>query len=344
MHHKMILTGDINLLGVDDPTVPFARIAADLQAADVVFSNLECCFYEPGSERSVEDEGFYASLRAAEALTIAGVQAVGNANNVNYGAPAIRSSIDRLDALGIPHTGTGVNREAAAEPVVLDRDGIRYGFLQRTSVFWTHGHEARDDYPGVATLKAHTAYRPRMEELRMLTRPGMAPEIVTWADPAALDRFKADIAALRKRADFVVASHHWGLDRDVLAYQREIAHAAIESGADLVMGHGPHVPLGIGCHQGKPIFYGVGSFSFETGHRAMRHPDWIGLMVRLSLEDGKPTRTAFSFVRHNEKNETIPRPVSAETHELEILSRASAALGATLTPDGDEIVVTPAKS
>jgi poly-gamma-glutamate synthesis protein (capsule biosynthesis protein) len=341
MHHSMILTGDINLLGVDDPTIPFTQIAAELQAADIVFSNQECCFYEPGSERSVEDEGFYAPLRAAEALTFAGVHAVGNANNVNYGAPAIRSSLDRLDTLGIPHTGAGVDRAAAAAPVILERDGIRYGFLQRTSVFWTHGHEAKDDYPGVATLKAHTAYRPRMEELRNLTRPGMAPEIVTWADRAALDRFRADIAALRQRADFVVASNHWGLDRDVMAYQQEIARAAIESGADLVMGHGPHVPLGIGSHQGKPIFYGLGSFSFETGHRAMRHPDWVGLMVRLSLENGTPTRTAFSFVRHNEKNETIPRPVAAEGQELEILTNASAALGATLTPDGDEIVVTP---
>lgn len=341
MHHEMILTGDINLLGVIDPTVPFTQIAAELKKADIVFSNLECCFYEPETERSVEDEGFYAPLRAAEALGIAGVHAVGNANNVNYGAPAIRASLRRLGALGIPHTGAGVNREAATEPVILERDGIRYGFLQRTSVFWTHGHEATDDYPGVATLKAHTAYRPRMEELRMLTRPGMAPEIVTWADPAALERFRADIAALRQRADFVVASNHWGLDRDVLAYQREIAHAAIESGADVVMGHGPHVPLGIGSHRGKPIFYGLGSFSFETGHRARQHPDWVGLMVRLSLEDANPIRIGFSFVRHNDKNETITRPVAAEAHELEILSNASAPLGATLTADGDEVVVTP---
>lgn len=341
MQHKMILTGDINLLGVDDPTIPFTRVAEEMNAADVVFSNLECCFYEPGTERSVDDEGFYASLESAEALKIAGVQAIGNANNVNYGAPAIRSSLDRLDALGLPHTGTGINREAAAEPVILERDGIRYGFLQRTSVYWSHGHEAKDDYPGVATVKAHTAFRPRIEELRMLTRPGMAPEVVTWADPEALSRFRDDVASLRRRADFVVASNHWGLDRDVLAYQKEIANAAIDAGADLVMGHGPHVPLGVGFHKDKPIFYGLGSFSFETGHKAMKHPDWIGLMVRVALEDGKPTRTAFSFVRHNKKNETIPRPVSGESQELTLLTEASSALGAALTPDGDEIVVSP---
>lgn len=60
MRHTLILTGDINLLGVADPTIPFARMRERLHAADAVFANLECCFYEPENERSLEDEGFYA--------------------------------------------------------------------------------------------------------------------------------------------------------------------------------------------------------------------------------------------------------------------------------------------
>src|SRR5262249_3875812 len=125
MRHNLILTGDINLLGVTDPTIPFAHVRDRLHAADVVFANLEGCFYEPEGERSPEDEGFYAPLKAAEALTIAGVHAVGNANNVNYGAPAIRSSLARLDELGILHTGAGVNIVEARKPAILERDGVR---------------------------------------------------------------------------------------------------------------------------------------------------------------------------------------------------------------------------
>ena len=79
MRHNLILTGDINLLGVTDPAVPFALVRDRLRAADVVFANLECCFYESDGERSPEDEAFYASLKAAAALTVAGVHAVGNA-------------------------------------------------------------------------------------------------------------------------------------------------------------------------------------------------------------------------------------------------------------------------
>jgi poly-gamma-glutamate capsule biosynthesis protein CapA/YwtB (metallophosphatase superfamily) len=341
MRHNLICTGDINLLGVTEPTVPFAGVRDRLQAADVVFANLECCFYEPDGERSPEDEGFYAPLKAAEALSIAGVHAVGNANNVNYGAPAIRSSLKRLDELGILHTGAGVNLVEARKPVIVERNGVRFGFLQRTSVYWSHGHEATATYPGVATIKAHTAYRPQIEQLRTLTRPGMPPEIVTWTDPAALAQFDEDLAALRRRADVVIASHHWGLDHEVLAYQIEIAHAAIDAGADLVMGHGPHLPLGIEIYQDKPIFYGVGSFSFETGHRGRTHPDWIGLMLHLTVEDAALVRAACSFVRHNAQNETVLRPIAAEQPELDRLRRLSTRFSTVLAVEGDEVVVWP---
>ena len=70
--------------------------------------------------------------------------------------------------------------------------------------------------------------------------------------------------SLRSQADIVIASHHWGLDHEVLDYQVQIAHTAIDAGANLVMGHGPHMPLGIEMCQGKPIFYEIGSFSFEA--------------------------------------------------------------------------------
>ena len=84
-----------------------------LHAVDVVFTNLECCFYEPDGERSPEEEGFYAPLKAAEALTIAGVHAVGNANNVNYGAPAIRSSRALLSVSGSSASGPRAHRSKA---------------------------------------------------------------------------------------------------------------------------------------------------------------------------------------------------------------------------------------
>jgi hypothetical protein len=83
MSHTLMFTGDINLMNVTDPTVPFARVGETLRRADVLFGNLECCLYDPGSQRSLSDEGFWAKPAAGKALKLAGYHALGNANNVN---------------------------------------------------------------------------------------------------------------------------------------------------------------------------------------------------------------------------------------------------------------------
>src|SRR5262245_13664173 len=105
---QMILTGDVNLMNVTDPQTPFAHISGELRAADVVFSNLECCLIDTPPGHSVSNEGFFADPEVGgEALKLAGIAAVGVANNVHYGDANIKASIARLDRLGILHTGAG---------------------------------------------------------------------------------------------------------------------------------------------------------------------------------------------------------------------------------------------
>src|SRR5437870_4994538 len=116
MKRVLMLTGDVNLMNVTDPHVPFARDEDTLRRADVLFGNLECCFYEPAAGHALEREGFHAPLASAQALVIGGYHAIGNANNVNYGEEAIRSSLTRLDEIGIPYTGAGLNQAAARAP------------------------------------------------------------------------------------------------------------------------------------------------------------------------------------------------------------------------------------
>ena len=71
------------------------------------------------------------------------------------------------------------------------------------------------------------------------------------------------------------------------------------------------------------------------------HPDWVGLMLHVTVEDAALVRAAFSFVRHNAQNETVLRPVTAEQAELEQLRRLSTRFSAALEVDGDEVVVWP---
>jgi poly-gamma-glutamate capsule biosynthesis protein CapA/YwtB (metallophosphatase superfamily) len=337
---RLILTGDVNLMGVEDASVPFARVDADFKAADLVFSNLECCLYAPEGGHSVDHEGFFADPTIGGAvLTRAGIGVVGVANNVNYGEAAIQSSIATLDRLGIPFTGAGMNRAAARRPAIVTRNGTRFGFLQRSSVYWPTNHEAADNATGIAVIRAHTAYQVPMHKIRPdippMNRPGLPPVVVTWTDPVYLQWLREDIAALRSQVDVVVVSCHWGLGREVLAYMTEIAHAAIDAGADVVIGHGPHHFLPVEVYRGKPIFYGLGSFSFHTGHGGRKHGEWIGLMADVEWNGTDLSRVGFRFVRHNDRNETVVCILGDEMEAVAEISRASEAIGTRVSVASD---------
>src|SRR6476620_4428695 len=128
MRSTLILTGDVNLMGVEDPAVPFRRAAETLHAADAVFGNLECSLYEPPVPRRMMPdeisgyEGFYAPPASGKALVLGGFHCVGNANNQNYGPEPIMASNAVLDELGIPHTGSGANRAEARKPAIVKRN------------------------------------------------------------------------------------------------------------------------------------------------------------------------------------------------------------------------------
>ena len=337
---SLILVGDVNLMNVEDAGVPFAQVRETLAAADLVYANLECLLYEPPDGHAIEHEGFFADPEiAGDALQSAGIAAVGLANNVNYGAPAILGSLGRLDRLGIAHTGAGPDLAAARAPAIVERGGLRVGFLQRSSVYWPTNHEATARGCGIAVIRGHTAYQVPAHKTRPdippMNRPGVPPIVVTWADRDYLAAFAEDIAALRREADIVVASCHWGLGEEVLDYMTEIAHAAVDAGVDIVIGHGPHYSLPVEVYRGKPIFYGLGSFSFHTGHGGRRHGDWIGMLAQCDIARAAVTRARFRFVRHNERNETVLCPLTEESVTFGRLAERSARLGASLSADGD---------
>jgi poly-gamma-glutamate synthesis protein (capsule biosynthesis protein) len=338
---RMILAGDVNLMNVADPAATLALVRDEFDTADLVFANLECSLYRPLEAHSFEHEGFYADpVAAGEALHAAGFAAVGIANNVNYGAAAILASIARLDRLGIAHTGAGADRAAARAPAIVKRGGLTIGFLQRSSVYWPTNHEAGEETAGIAVIRGHTAYQvPTSGTHPPFNRPGVPPFIVTWADQAYLKWLADDIAALCGVADIAVASFHWGLDREVLDYMTEIGHAAIDAGADLVIGHGPHFALPVETYRSKPIFYGLGNFSFDTGHGGRRHGDWLGMMAKVIWDRGRIERVGFRFVRRDERNRTVLRPIADEAAAFDAIARASAAFGTRLATEGDEASV-----
>jgi poly-gamma-glutamate capsule biosynthesis protein CapA/YwtB (metallophosphatase superfamily) len=120
---------------------------------------------------------------------------------------------------------------------------------------------------------------------------------------------------------------------------REIAHTAIDAGADVVFGHGPHFSLPVESYRRKPIYYDLGSFSFHTGHGGVKHGDWVGMLAKVIFDGTEVKEAAFQFVRHNDVNETVLCPLKNEGKILDFVSISSKKLGTTLAPHGDEVAI-----
>ncbi|MBI4639769.1 MAG: CapA family protein, partial [Candidatus Tectomicrobia bacterium] len=96
-----------------------------------------------------------------------------------------------------------------------------------------------------------------------------SPRILTFADREDLEAMRRDIKRVKKSADVVVIGIHWGLHfvpGALAMYEMEIGHAAIDAGADLVLGHHQHILKGIEVYEGKVIFHGLGNFAFDLAH------------------------------------------------------------------------------
>ena len=194
---------------------------------------------------------------------------------------------------------------------------------------------------GIAVIRGHTAYQVPMHGGRPpANRPGLPPQIVTWADKQYLRWFADDIAALRAHADIVVASCHWGVGREVLHYMSEIGHAAIDAGADIVIGHGPHYALPVEIYRAQADL--LRARQLLVSHRA-----WRAAPRRLARHDGaRPVRPArgstecrsSSSATTNRTGRCCAAPAD-EAAAFDLIGRESASLGAELAAEGDQVAI-----
>lgn len=286
MEQTLLILGDTNIQNRDDPDSAFVHVRETLAACDLVFGHLEGPLAEPSIDAARPDiphkAGWrHSGARIGPALKKAGYLAVSCASNVAHPARAAVASIKALDAVGIEHCGVGETLAEARRPVILERNGVRIGFLSYTSVFWPSDHAAGPQSPGCATIRAHAAYQANHRALEM---PGAEPITRTYCDPEELAAMRDDVRTLRTQADLVILSCHWGVSSkdEPVDYQKEIAHAAIDAGADMVFGHHPHVVQGAEIYRGKPVFYSLGNFVFDWVVMMNRNLDGISLRCTLS--------------------------------------------------------------
>lgn len=212
---------------------PFEKVRGMLKG-DIVIGNLE----GPVSYRGYPLPKIYTfrfSPAALSAVKRAGFNVLNLANNhsLDYGRDALVDTIEYIRQEKMLSVGAGRSQEEAASPLLIKKKGVTLAFLA-FSVFPYEGIFYDENLPGVSLAGS--------------------PEEV-----------KRRVAETAEGADAVIVSFHWG--REFSDYpsrdQTELAHAAVDGGAALVLGHHPHVLQGVERYNDALILYSLGNFVFD---------------------------------------------------------------------------------
>ena len=256
---SLLATGDCGPVHGPSQGVPIESytelVRPTLATVDLRFGNCERQYSRRGtpSERAPHA---CQPPEMAQIFTDSGFDALTLANNhmFDFGADALLDTRALLLEKGIAVMGAGRNLEEARQPAVLERNGIKIGFLGYCSVI-PQGGEAGPDKAGIAPLRVKTYYEPRGAHAPV--------RVITHPDEEDMKMVLDDVTSLRREVDIVIVAFHWGViwaPRIISDYQVIAAHACIDAGADLIVGNHAHIPKAIEVYKGKAIFYSLSNF------------------------------------------------------------------------------------
>lgn len=329
-----LATGDVGM-NRENPDSIFDGVRDVLRTGDLVFGQLEPCLASVGSPACQCRLPMRGDPAGAGAIRRAGYQVMSFATNhcMDWGREAFYQTIQVLRQEEMQVIGVGRNLAEARQPVIVERDGMKIGFLGYNTIL-PQDYWATPDRPGCAPMRGLTVYQPIEHD-----QPGTPCRIFTFPHPDDLQNLLADVKALRPQVDVLALSIHWGIHfvPAVLAdYQRMVAHAAIDAGVDVVLGHHTHILKPIEVYKGKVIFYSMANFALDppqafaenldqqSQHQEIMklNPDWKKstkkmpedsyktILARLVLQNGGIKRVEFLPVQLDE--DSNPQVVGPE--------------------------------
>lgn len=309
---RITLAGDIMLGGTATGFMErhgygyaFGGVARELARGDVVFGNLEGPLTARG--QAVDKQFVFRTPpeEVAPALAAAGFDVLSLANNhiLDYGPEGLEDTLAALGDAGLRGVGAGADIGAARRPALIRAGGLDIGFLAYSNTF-PQSFWATTERPGTAF--GHEA------------------------------RVREDVTRLREQVDVVVVSFHWGREAStgLRDYQPRLGRAAIDAGADIVVGHHPHILQGVEYYEGGVIFYSLGNFTFGSYSQTAR------TSALAHVEAGPSGVRAAELTPINVYNPEVlfrphvleGAPAMAVIRELQVLSRP---LGTRLEADGN---------
>lgn len=365
---KFVAVGDI-APDRENPSTIFDQVRARLTAADIGYCQLEVNLTTRGQRLPQARHTLRGKPEIADALVGAGLEVVSFAGNhtMDWGAEGMLDTLGNLERAGAQHMGAGPNIVAARQPVIIERCGQTIGFLSVNSIL-PQNYWADENKPGCAPMRGHTVYEQIEHD-----QPGTPCRIHTFPHREDLAELVASIDALRPQVDVLILSHHAGIHfvpAVVPDYQRDVAFAAIDAGADMVLGCHAHILKGMEFYRGKPIVHSLANFALDLkmdaahakskGFREIQklNPDWVpdltsnynfppdssmSMAVEADFDHGKlvDLRLLPVFI----KRDANPRFVDAASDEfsrvLEYLCRITAEAGFNTVYKAEDDVIRP---
>ena len=254
---RMVVFGDVNLgravgqkILENEIDYPFQKISIQRKSGDIVFANLECQLSEQDGETQDPEHNmiFTGPPNGARALSSFGFTLVSTANNhaFDYSLRGLRETIESLEHEGIQHVGSSADSVGRVPPVVLRQNGIAVGFLAYTQFVNAAG-------PWEGRIALFDSVRARR-----------------------------DIRLLKQKSEFVIVSFHGGKEyvEEPDPKTRRQMESLVNAGADIVVGHHPHVPQGIEVLNGRVIFYSLGNFIFNQSSPWAKRSFGVELVVK----------------------------------------------------------------
>ena len=287
----LLATGDL-ILPDSDADWLFDETRAVLANADVVVGHVESFNTLRGHHATAEPGTGYTPRDPCilEAIPRAGFHVATLAHNHSYdgGPAAIEDTRAVLRDSGMLTTGAGMNLEEARAPAILERQGVKFGFLSYNCV-GPRASWATSTKAGAAYVHVLTHYENEV------AGPGLPPtSTYTFVASDSLGAMQDDIGSLREQVDIVMVSMHIGLvhvpDGKLADYERPLMRAAVDAGADVVVGHHAHALRGVEVYKGRPLYHGLGNF-VTVMKPVADNPDarkWNQMRYRLGFAQFEP--------------------------------------------------------
>lgn len=287
--------------------LPFSRLADLLGSTDFNFGNFESPI-SGNDTRKGRDLVFNTHKHDVVGLIKYNFKIVNLANNhaLDQGVAGLRHTRAFLSNLGIEQIGVGENKNEAWQGKVITANAIRFGFVAASYSSINDGGATTNRY--VARIEDHEYLREAIERMKT-------------------------------KSDLIIVAMHAGVEytRRPHASQIDFAQAAIDAGADIVIGTHPHWIQTIEQYRGKYIFYSLGNFIFDQ-----RIPDTKkGLMLRVTARR-VPTEGSNNYRVYFDSIELIPVviervgvPRRATQNEMELIFRKVGVNGPILTMGAD---------